>query len=104
MELQFHQAKAKVMGIDQIKERLHLRIEQADEKLLSVLDELAESLFKNYQPDALEQARKEKITTYEASLKPMTKEELTARALESERAIEAGEVYDIEVLLKEDTP
>ena len=96
MELQFHQAKAKVMGIDQIKERLHLRIEQADEKLLSVLDELAESLFKNYQPDALEQARKERIATYEANLKPMTKEELIARALASQADIEAGRIHDIE--------
>ncbi|WP_367389327.1 hypothetical protein [Lewinella sp. LCG006] len=96
MELQFHQAKAKVMGIDQIKERLHLRIEQADEKLLTVLDELAESLFKNYQPDALEQARQERIATYEANLKPMTKEELIARALASQADIEAGRIHDLE--------
>ena len=84
------------MGVDQIKERLHLRIEQADEKILQVLDELAESLFKNYQPDALEQARQERIAAYEASLKPMTKEELVARASASQADIEAGRIHDLE--------
>lgn len=46
--------------------------------------------------------RQAEVEAYQASLKPMTKEELVARALDSERAIEAGEVYDIEVLLEED--
>lgn len=84
------------MGVDQIKERLHLRIEQADEKMLQVLDELAESLFKNYQPDASEQSRQERIAAYEENLKPMTKEELVARALASQADIEAGRIHDLE--------
>ncbi len=92
----FYQAKAKAMGVDQIRERLHLRIEQADEKMLQVLDELAESLFKNYQSDALEQARQERIAAYEEKLKPMTKEELVARVLASQADIEAGRIHDLE--------
>ncbi len=45
----------------------------------------------------LEQLRNEsEIAAYEASLKPMSVEELVARAEESDRDIEAGRVYDIE--------
>ncbi len=51
----------------------------------------------------LEELRNEsEIAAYEASLKPMTKEELIARAEESMRDIEAGRVYDIDVVMKED--
>ncbi|MDV7402932.1 hypothetical protein RZS08_66525, partial [Arthrospira platensis SPKY1] len=78
------------MSAEQLKERLHLRIEQADERLLAVLAEMAESLFKAYQPDALEESRRKRIADYEASLVPMTKEELIARALASQEDIKAG--------------
>ncbi len=37
----------------------------------------------------------------EQELKPMSREELIARALESEKAFEAGEVIDIDELAKE---
>jgi len=84
------------MSTTQIKETLHLRIEQADEKLLSVLAEMTESLFKNYQPEAFEESRQERIAAYEASLKPMTKKELIDRALVSEEDIKAGRVHDLE--------
>ncbi|MCB0650348.1 MAG: hypothetical protein KDC85_03660 [Saprospiraceae bacterium] len=84
------------MSTEQIKEVLHLRIEQADERLLSVLSEVTESLFKSYQPEALEESRQQRIAAYEASLKPMTKEELVARAIDSEEDIKAGRIHDIE--------
>ena len=42
------------------------------------------------------------IEAYEANLKPMTREELVARAEASMRDIEAGRVYDIDVVMKED--
>lgn len=42
------------------------------------------------------------VAAYEASLKPMTKEELIARAEESNRDIEAGRVYDLEDVMKEE--
>ena len=42
------------------------------------------------------------VAAYEASLKPMTKEELIARAEESNRDIEAGRVYDLEDAMKEE--
>jgi len=83
------------MDAAQIRERLHLRIEQADERLLNVLAQVAESLFKSYQPDALEKNRQHRITAYEAGLKPMTKEELMVRALASQEDIEAGRVHDL---------
>ena len=50
----------------------------------------------------LEELRKEsEIAAYEASLKPMTIEELKARAMESNRAIANGEFSDIEEVLQE---
>jgi|AntRauTorckE5430_2_1112549.scaffolds.fasta_scaffold09090_1 hypothetical protein len=39
---------------------------------------------------------------YEASLKPMTVEELVARSRASDEDIKAGRVYDIDEVLKED--
>ena len=86
----------KMMSTEQIREVLHLRIEQADERLLSVLSEITESLFKSYQPEALEENRQQRIAAYEASLKPMTKEELIDRAKASDEDIKAGRVHDLD--------
>jgi len=44
----------------------------------------------------LEVKQDSEMAAYEASLKPMTVEELVARAEESNRAIEAGDHVDIE--------
>jgi len=44
----------------------------------------------------LEVKQDSEVAAYEASLKPMTVEELLARAEESNRAIEAGDYVDIE--------
>ena len=46
--------------------------------------------------------RANEVAAYEASLKPMTVEELIARAKESDKAIEEGRVYDIEDILREE--
>jgi hypothetical protein len=90
------------MNIQALKERLHLRIEQADEQMLRALDKLSELMIKGNKPEVNSQAAKEKSTSYESRLAPLTKDELRERALESERAIEAGEVYDIGTLFGED--
>lgn len=42
------------------------------------------------------------VAAYKANLKPMTVEELVARAEESDRDIEAGRVYDIDEVIKEE--
>ena len=50
----------------------------------------------------LEKFRKEqKIKTFREGLKPMTEEELLARAEASEEAIRQGKTVDVEDLLKE---
>lgn len=41
------------------------------------------------------------VAAYEASLKPMTVEELIARAEESNRDIENGRVHDLDEVMKE---
>ncbi|MCB9035858.1 MAG: hypothetical protein H6557_04480 [Lewinellaceae bacterium] len=80
------------MGAEQIKEILHLRIEQADESFLRILHAMTEA----YAHEHLEESKEQRIASYEASLKPMTKEELVARALASQEDIEAGRLHDIE--------
>ncbi|MEZ4986553.1 MAG: hypothetical protein R2795_16210 [Saprospiraceae bacterium] len=92
MQTQFHQINHNVMERDQIKEQLHLRIEQADDRLLHVLTALTEAWFDQYPQTAM-------LSAYEDALRPMTQEELVERALESERAIQAGEAVDIEEIL-----
>ncbi len=52
--------------------------------------------------EQLEKLRNQsEIAAYEASLKPMTVEELKARAIESNLAIENGEFSDIEEVLQQ---
>ena len=50
----------------------------------------------------LEFKKQAEIASYEANLKPMTKEELTARAEASEEAIAKGQVSNIESIIEED--
>ena len=55
--------------------------------------------------EKLSQVRKESIKdAYESGLKPMSPEELTDRALVSNKNIEEGEVYDIESVLESNKP
>ncbi|PSR10452.1 MAG: hypothetical protein DA408_03860 [Bacteroidetes bacterium] len=65
------------MGADLIKERLHLRIEQANEQMLQVLAEMTESLFKTYQPQMLEQKEADLSAAYAEHLRPLSREEMT---------------------------
>ncbi len=46
--------------------------------------------------------KKTETEEYEANLKPMTSEELTARAITSNKAIENGDVFPIESIMDED--
>ena len=96
MKLQFYQAKAKAMGVDQIKERLHLRIEQADEQVLQVLAEMAESLFKTYQPQMLEQTKADLSNDYTEHLRPLTREEMTTEIETSMADYERGDYITLE--------
>lgn len=67
--------------------------------------QLIEWLVKLEDTNVLQQLQKlrdeEFVRAYEANLKPMTKEELIARAEESNRAITAGDVVDVESILEE---
>jgi hypothetical protein len=50
----------------------------------------------------LEIKQDSEVAAYEASLKPMTVDELLARSRASDEDIKAGRVYDIDEVLKED--
>lgn len=98
MNRPFYLIKVTDMGIDLIKERLHLRIEQADEQLLQVLAEMTESLFKTYQPEALEEeeAEAEVSAFYAKHLRPLTREEMTSEIEQSMTDYERGDYLSLD--------
>ncbi|GJM34078.1 MAG: hypothetical protein DHS20C18_30790 [Saprospiraceae bacterium] len=96
MQLQLMDQTRYVMGAEQIKEVLHLRIEQADEHFLRILHAMMEA----YAAEHLQED--DEVAAYEASLKPMTVEELIARSRASDEDIAAGRVYDIDEVMRED--
>ena len=81
------------------KDLLHLRIEQADEKLLAVLAELTESLFRSYQPEAVEDTQRD--TTVPSWAKPLTAEASLADLREGLAEYEAGQYVTLEEASKE---
>ena len=88
------------------KDLLHLRIEQADDKLLTVLAELTETLFKSYQPEVIEEEpsmtdnpeEADKMAVYEATLKPMTKQELLSEIREGLADYHRGDYVTLDEL------
>ena len=91
------------------KDLLHLRIEQADEKLLAVLAELTESLFRSYQPEAVEdtafvaesQEEAAKMAALATSFQPMRKAEFYAEVNASIAEYQRGGAIALEEADKE---
>ena len=88
------------MDAIQKKELLHLRIEQANEQMLDALAEMAEVLFKNWQPEVMRQAEDEEPIGYQAG-QPLTTEALRAKITKAENQIDQGEYLTPEELEKE---
>lgn len=88
-----------VMSVEQIKERLHLRVEQADESFLRILYAMTEAYAREY--------LEEEITEEEAAaiLPPpgprLTMKELIDEIEEADAEIERGEFITSEDLEKE---
>ncbi len=89
----------KVMSTEQIKEVLHRRIEEVDERFLKVMFAMAETYIKEQEDAALE-AEIEALPP-NPDWKPMTKEELISEIEEANAQIERGEFIDIDDLEKE---
>lgn len=95
------------MDAIQKKELLHLRIEQANEQMLDALAEMAEVLFKNWQPEVIEETiEKEKTEAemaaiYAKHLKPMTREEMNSELREAMADYERGDYVTLEEMEKE---
>ncbi len=89
------------MGAEQIKEILHLRIEQADESFLRILHAMTEA----YASEHLEESQitDEMIMAVPAapSLKQLTEEELIARLEESSAQAKKGDYITIDELEEE---
>ena len=88
-----------IMSTEQIKEVLHRRIEEVDERFLKVMFAMAETYMKELEDAALE-AEIEAIPP-NPDWKPMTEEELMARLEEGSAQIERGEFIALEDLEKE---
>ena len=98
------------MTTAELRTDLLQQIEQADEKLLRVISSVMEAVKLEYadmlpaqlSDIGLADLRKPEMTPeeYEASLKPMTKEELIARAEAANEDIDAGRVYSLEQVEK----
>jgi hypothetical protein len=87
------------MSTQQIKEALHIRIEQFDERFLRVLYAMAETWIKEQEDAALE-ADIVAIPP-SAEWKPMTEDELMARLERSSAQFKEGEYITIDELEKE---
>ncbi len=87
------------MGVEKLKEVLHLRIEQGDENFLQIMYALAEAYFKTHSlpVDSREEAEIMAIPPSPA-WKPLTKQELVAEIEEADAEIERGEFYTTEDL------
>jgi predicted transcriptional regulator len=79
------------MDAIQRKELLHLRIEQANDQLLEVLAEMAETLFKTYQPEVIEEAAEQEKAVDYSSLVRMTSKEMKAELEAGLAEYERGE-------------
>ncbi|MEZ4984957.1 MAG: hypothetical protein R2795_07970 [Saprospiraceae bacterium] len=88
MQTQFYHIKPNVMGVDLMRQQLMERIQLGDEQLIRVMYAVSEALKDaDYSFDR---------AAYEASLKPMTVEELVARSRASDEDIAAGRIYSRE--------
>ncbi|MEL6391591.1 MAG: hypothetical protein AAFR97_02490 [Bacteroidota bacterium] len=85
------------MTATELRSDLLQQIKQADEKLLRIISSVVEAVKTEYasEEDDFDMA------AYEASLKPMTIEELEARAIASNEDFEAGRVYDLDEVAAE---
>lgn len=101
MQVQSHLQNQVVMSIEQIKETLHLRVEQVDERFLRVLHAMTEAYAAEYLSE--EDITDEQIMAIPPSpdWKPMTKEELKAELDEANAEFERGEFMTLEDLEKE---
>ena len=93
MQAQSYPFNPQIMGLEEMKQQLIERIQQGDEQLIRVLFVVSE---------ALEQEESDSdAEAYEASLVPMTVDELIARSRASDEDIKAGRVHDLEDVIKE---
>jgi len=95
--------KSPDMNVELIKKRLFLRIEQADEKLLRVLDQFSEKLFDEYHDDVGKELSDDEIMALPAPpwAKPLTQRESIADLREALAEYERGEYVSLEELDKE---
>jgi len=84
------------MNIDDIKKRLHLRIEQADEKMLTVLSDMTENLFEAYLPHALEQPEAYHAESKNTLLRARTRKEMTNEIENAMEEYEEGKTISLE--------
>jgi len=81
-----------IMNTAQIKQKLHQFIDKSDERFLRMMHAMAQEYSHEKKGD---------IAGYKPDGSPITKQELIARAQESEKAIEEGRAIDFKDFEKE---
>ena len=91
------------MSIDQLRNDLILRIEQADEKLLRVITSVVDAVESEYASDDMTEWPSEAVEamTKPTWAKPITEDELGQRLANASAEIERGEFVTLEELEKE---
>ena len=91
------------MGADSLKERLHLRIEQADSKMLRVLDLFTETLFAEYYTKESIGLNDEQVIASSPPVwaKPLSKEESLSDIKEGLEEYHRGEYITLDEIDKE---
>lgn len=79
-----------------------MSVAEAQRQKLQLIEWLARLEDEETLKDFIALKRKAEADAYEAALKPMAVEELVARAEASNRDIEAGRVYDLDDVIKEE--
>jgi hypothetical protein len=92
---------SKVMSAEELKERLHLRIEQADEKLLQVWADMTENLFEAYQSKLIDSTDTGNSESYKEHLLPLSREEMTEEIEKAMADYERGDYLTLKESIKE---
>jgi len=87
------------MKVQQLRQNLHLQIDQADPSLLRILNTLVSAYIR--EQTLQNSISKDDIPSYNFSRKPLTAEDLKAEIQESRAAYEKGNYYTLEDLEKD---
>ncbi|MEN0002910.1 MAG: hypothetical protein AAF798_02155 [Bacteroidota bacterium] len=97
-----HFAKKNVALVLQDQTQKNMSLAEAQQQKFQLIEWLVQLEDEEALKDFIALKQRKEAAAYEATLKPMTVEELISRAEASNRDIEAGRVYDINDVIREE--